>query len=71
MTVILLVKREVIEVTGMIDRGFYHDLVMNDSAPGTAGLGTSWKCCAWNTFVHHAMISEAAKTRIRRSFGFP
>lgn len=52
MTVILLVKREVIEVTGMIDRGFYHDFGDDDFSVRVRRAGYKLMLCM-DTFVHH------------------
>lgn len=51
-TVILLIKREVIEVTGMIDRGFYHDFGDDDFSVRVRRAGYKLMLCM-DTFVHH------------------
>lgn len=52
MTVILLIKREVIDVTGMIDRGFYHDFGDDDFSVRVRRAGYKLMLCM-DTFVHH------------------
>lgn len=52
MTVIMLIKREVIEVTGMIDRGFFHDFGDDDFSVRVRRAGYKLMLCM-DTFVHH------------------
>lgn len=52
MTVILLIKREVIEQIGMIDRGFYHDFSDDDFSVRVRRAGYKLMLCM-DTFVHH------------------
>lgn len=51
-TVILLIKREVIEQIGMIDRGFYHDFSDDDFSVRVRRAGYKLMLCM-DTFVHH------------------
>lgn len=51
-TVIMLVRREVVEVTGMIDRGFYHDFGDDDFTVRVRRAGYRLMLCM-DTFVHH------------------
>lgn len=51
-TIILLIKREVIEITGMIDRGFYHDFGDDDFSVRVRRAGYKLMLCM-DTFVHH------------------
>lgn len=51
-TVIMLIRREVIEVTGMIDRGFYHDFSDDDFSVRVRRAGYKLMLCM-DTFVHH------------------
>ena len=52
MTVIMLIRREVIEVTGVIDRGFYHDFGDDDFSVRVRRAGYRLMLCM-DTFVHH------------------
>lgn len=52
MTVILMIKREVIEQMGMIDRGFYHDFSDDDFSVRVRRAGYKLMLCM-DTFVHH------------------
>lgn len=51
-TVILLIKRELIEQMGMIDRGFYHDFGDDDFSARVRRAGYKLMLCM-DTFVHH------------------
>lgn len=52
MTVILVIKRELIEQMGMIDRGFYHDFGDDDFSVRVRRAGYKLMLCM-DTFVHH------------------
>lgn len=51
-TVILVIKRELIEQMGMIDRGFYHDFGDDDFSARVRRAGYKLMLCM-DTFVHH------------------
>jgi len=52
MTVVLVIKRELIELTGMIDRGFFHDFGDDDFSVRVRRTGYKLMLCM-DTFVHH------------------
>lgn len=52
MTVVLVIKREVMEQIGMIDRGFYHDFSDDDFSVRVRRAGYKLMLCM-DTFVHH------------------
>jgi len=52
MTVVLVIKRELIELTGMIDRGFFHDFGDDDFSVRVRRAGYKLMLCM-DTFVHH------------------
>lgn len=51
-TIVLVIKRELIEQIGMIDRGFYHDFSDDDFSVRVRRAGYKLMLCL-DTFVHH------------------
>lgn len=52
MTVVLVIRRELIDLVGMIDRGFFHDFGDDDFSVRVRRAGYKLMLCM-DTFVHH------------------